>query len=531
VKAATERPRSRFSGCTNSPCVGSLGALAAAPLGEAVTAALGWRAGVLALAALAFGLMPAAWFAARADRIALPRADALERAEVGAAAVIGAALHRAPFQVMTGAYFVCGMQLLFVAVHLPSYLAICGMDPMLSAQALGVIGIFNVFGSVFFGWAGGRWPKLVLLGGIYVTRSVVLAGYFVAPPTPESTLVFAALMGFLWLGVGPLVAGSVVEMFGLRWQAMVQGLAFMSHQVGSFRWRVRRRCAVRCARLLRLRLAVRGRARPGGRHGADRFRSHAPGSACASRRRGGRPAMTPTVCDLAHLPHVALAGWSSHDVATVNGNAVRFRVMEDKTAPWHIHDHSDELFYVLSGAVSFRPTGEVHVSARPAENVRRVRDNVTGADLYPDATVADGNCRCFGGDRINHHRAIPISAGPSFVFLALDHDTPFIAESALAGLPVNAATIFLVLSYAVLALRHGMAIATGPSVAVWLVLAFIVCQFEWTLAGGLVANAITFAICIPLLHWSASIGKRTFVSRRCSKLPDQGAAMRGSKRS
>jgi hypothetical protein len=100
--------------------------------------------------------------------------------------------------------------------------------------------------------------------------------------------------------------------------------------------------------------------------------------------------------------------------------------------------------------------------------------------------------------------SLPISAGPSFVFFALDHDTPFIAESALASLPVNAATIFLLLSYAVLALRHGMVIATGPSVVVWLVLAFIVCQFEWTLAGGLVANAITFAICIPLLHWSAS---------------------------
>jgi hypothetical protein len=97
--------------------------------------------------------------------------------------------------------------------------------------------------------------------------------------------------------------------------------------------------------------------------------------------------MTPTVCDLAHLPHVALAGWSSHDVATVNGSAVRFRVMEDKTAAWHIHDHSDELFYVLSDAVSFRPTGEVHVSARPAENIRRVMDNVAAADLYPDASV------------------------------------------------------------------------------------------------------------------------------------------------
>ena len=69
---------------------------------------------------------------------------------------------------------------------------------------------------------------------IYVTRSLVLGWYFVAPPTPAGTLVFAAAMGFLWLGVGPLVAGAVVEMFGLRWQAMIQGLAFMSHQLGSF---------------------------------------------------------------------------------------------------------------------------------------------------------------------------------------------------------------------------------------------------------------------------------------------------------
>ena len=72
------------------------------------------------------------------------------------------------------------------------------------------------------------------LGGIYVTRSIVLALYFMMPPTPASTLVFGAFMGFLWLGVGPLVAGAVAELFGLQWQAMIQGLAFMSHQLGSF---------------------------------------------------------------------------------------------------------------------------------------------------------------------------------------------------------------------------------------------------------------------------------------------------------
>jgi predicted MFS family arabinose efflux permease len=135
---------------------------------------------------------------------------------------------------MAASFFVCGLQLLFITTHLPSYLAICGLDPMLSVEALGIIAIANALGSVFFGWAGGHWPKLVLLGMIYIARSLVMGWYFIMPPTPISTLLFAGLMGFLWLGVLPLVAGAVVELFGLRWQAMISGLAFMSHQFGSF---------------------------------------------------------------------------------------------------------------------------------------------------------------------------------------------------------------------------------------------------------------------------------------------------------
>jgi MFS family permease len=214
--------------------VGSLGALAAAPLGAAITASFGWRYGVLALFGLALVLLPATWFAGRVDSIAVPRATGDQIADLTVSAALRSAFARGPFLVMAGAYFVCGMQLLFISTHLPSYLAICGMDPMLSAEAIGLIAIFNVFGSVFFGWAGGHWPKLVLLGMLYVTRSLVIGWYFIAPPTAVSTLVFASMMGFLWLGVGPLIAGSVAEMFGLRWQAMIQGIAFMSHQLGSF---------------------------------------------------------------------------------------------------------------------------------------------------------------------------------------------------------------------------------------------------------------------------------------------------------
>src|SRR5205085_3030634 len=159
-------------------------------------------------------------------------ADDIGDTSAGVAARL--AFGNASFAVMTCDYFVCGMQLVFLTTHLPSYLAICGMDPMLSAQTLGMIGGFNVLGSIFFGWAGQRWNKLALLGGIYVFRSIALAWYFMLPPTPATTLLFGAIMGFLWMGVGPLVAGAVAEMFGLKWQAMIQGLAFMSHQLGSF---------------------------------------------------------------------------------------------------------------------------------------------------------------------------------------------------------------------------------------------------------------------------------------------------------
>ncbi len=213
---------------------GSLGALIAAPLGQALNQEYGWRFGVAGFVILSLALIPATWFAGKVDKVPLPAATSTDMDSISAKTAVGRAFGNASFIVMTGAYFVCGMQLVFLTTHLPTYLAICGMDPMLSAQTLGVIGGFNVLGSLFFGWAGGRWNKLALLGGIYLSRSLILAWYFMQTPTTTTTLIFAALMGFLWLGVGPLVAGAIVEMFGLKWQAMISGLAFMSHQLGSF---------------------------------------------------------------------------------------------------------------------------------------------------------------------------------------------------------------------------------------------------------------------------------------------------------
>jgi predicted MFS family arabinose efflux permease len=213
---------------------GSLGALLSAPLGQILNEGYGWRTGLAGFVILSLALIPAAWFAGGVDQIPLPKPSSDDIGNTSAGVAVKVAFGNTSFVVMTCAYFVCGMQLVFLTTHLPSYLAICGLDPMLSAQTLGMIGGFNVLGSLFFGWAGQRWNKLALLGGIYIFRSIALAWYFMLPPTPASTLLFGAIMGFLWMGVGPLVAGAVAEMFGLKWQAMIQGLAFMSHQLGSF---------------------------------------------------------------------------------------------------------------------------------------------------------------------------------------------------------------------------------------------------------------------------------------------------------
>ncbi len=186
---------------------GSLGALLSAPLGQILNEGYGWRTGLAGFVVLSLALLPAAWFAGKVDTIPLPRPAADELGNTSASVAVKVAFGNASFVVMTCAYFVCGMQLVFITTHLPSYLAICGMDPMLSAQTLGVIGGFNVLGSLFFGWAGGRWNKLALLGGIHVVRSLVMAWSFVLPPTPATTHSCGSASGRWWRAPSPICSG------------------------------------------------------------------------------------------------------------------------------------------------------------------------------------------------------------------------------------------------------------------------------------------------------------------------------------
>jgi MFS family permease len=228
ARAVPERSRSKMLGLVAA--VGSLGTFIVPLATQGVLKYYPWQIGALFFAVLAAAMLPAAFWAGASDKLPVMTAAA----KTTMRDTLAQALRHRGFLVMSGAYFVCGLNLVFLTTHLPAYLEICGQDPMLSAEALAVIGAVNCVGALLAGWLGGRYPKHVVLGWLYILRSVAFAAYFVAPPTASNTLIFAAAMGLLWFpGVWPLLSGLVAEMFGTRYMATLLGLSFVVHQVGA----------------------------------------------------------------------------------------------------------------------------------------------------------------------------------------------------------------------------------------------------------------------------------------------------------
>ena len=138
------------------------------------------------------------------------------------------------FQLLMAGYFVCGFQVVFIGVHMPSYLRDKGLSPQVASYALALIGLFNVFGTYIAGSLGQKLPKKYLLSSIYTLRALTIAIFLWAPLTPMSVYIFASAMGLLWLSTVPLTSGLVAHIFGVQHLSMLGGFVFFSHQVGSF---------------------------------------------------------------------------------------------------------------------------------------------------------------------------------------------------------------------------------------------------------------------------------------------------------
>jgi MFS family permease len=138
------------------------------------------------------------------------------------------------FQLLMAGYFVCGFQVVFIGVHMPSYLKDKGLSPQVASYALALIGLFNVFGTYIAGSLGQKIAKRKILAFIYLARAVVIAVFLAAPLSPLSVYVFASLMGLLWLSTIPPTNAVVAQIFGIQHLSMLGGFIFFSHQIGSF---------------------------------------------------------------------------------------------------------------------------------------------------------------------------------------------------------------------------------------------------------------------------------------------------------
>ena len=138
------------------------------------------------------------------------------------------------FQLLMAGYFVCGFQVVFIGVHMPSYLKDKGLSPQVAGYALALIGLFNVFGTYTAGVLGQRMAKKNILAFIYFARAVVITIFVAAPLSPASVYIFASVMGFLWLSTVPPTNAAVAQIFGVAHLSMLSGFVFFSHQIGSF---------------------------------------------------------------------------------------------------------------------------------------------------------------------------------------------------------------------------------------------------------------------------------------------------------
>jgi len=208
---------------------GSIGTFVLAPLGGWLIDGPGWRTAMIVFAALAAAIAVLALPVKEQPLAGNPPNTNQKLSE----ALREATGHRG-YLFMTLAFFACGFQLVFLTTHLPAYLALCGVAPGVGATALGLIGLFNAIGTYLFGQLGARYSQKHLLAMIYLLRTFFIALFLLVPVSAASTLVFASAMGFLWLGVAPLVTGIIARVFGLTHFNTLYGVVFLSHQVGSF---------------------------------------------------------------------------------------------------------------------------------------------------------------------------------------------------------------------------------------------------------------------------------------------------------
>lgn len=236
-------PEKRSMAMGVSMALGSIGQFAFLPLGLGFINAFGWETAMISLSACVALIIPLAYpllissrqskqteaASAQSAPVALPTELTL-----GMWGSMAYALKNKAFLMLSLGYFVCGFQLIFITIHLPSFLLDQGIAPRAGSNALALIGLFNILGSYLAGYLGGKFRKPMVLSSIYGLRGLLIFGFIMTPISEWTVYLFAAGMGVLWLSTVPLTTGTVGAMFGVQSLSMLSGLVFLFHQVGAF---------------------------------------------------------------------------------------------------------------------------------------------------------------------------------------------------------------------------------------------------------------------------------------------------------
>jgi MFS family permease len=209
---------------------GSFGQFLMVPVEGWLIADFGWQSALLILGAAVLLIMPLALFLREPGFVG---GVAPKREQTIVQALREAFRYRS-FQLLMAGYFVCGFQVVFIGVHMPSYLKDNGLSPQVASYALALIGLFNVIGTYAAGALGQRFPKRFILSFIYIARAVAISVFLIVPLSPASVYVFSAVMGVLWLSTVPPTNAVVAQIFGVAHLSMLGGFVFFSHQIGSF---------------------------------------------------------------------------------------------------------------------------------------------------------------------------------------------------------------------------------------------------------------------------------------------------------
>jgi predicted MFS family arabinose efflux permease len=209
---------------------GSFGQFLMVPTEGFLISSFGWKDALMILGLASLMMVPLAWGLREPG---LTGGSAIRREQTILQALTEAFKYPS-FQLLMAGYFVCGFQVVFIGVHMPSYLRDKGLSPQVASYALALIGLFNVFGTYAAGVLGQKLPKRNILAFIYLARAAAISVFLLAPLSPQSVYVFSAVMGLLWLSTVPVTNAAVAQIFGVAHLSMLSGFVFFSHQIGSF---------------------------------------------------------------------------------------------------------------------------------------------------------------------------------------------------------------------------------------------------------------------------------------------------------